>query len=467
MRSGYSTFAFDKKSARSFDADGRMRVKNCILSTAEINPYHGSEIPGAEAQGWKPSTVYELYRDPEELEKAAKTFEGVPLLIKHIPQTAEMPRKEYIGGSVHSITFDGKHLRGDLLVMDGVAIELIESGELADLSCGYRYELVPKSGTVDGQSYDGIMTKIEGNHVALVDDGRASGAHVADSAFVPNTPEPTTNPGAKKMAFPEKDGQSAPTPEAKTPGGDPTTMMNPDAAASAPSEGAGSVAGEQNEESNMAAIGQALKHIAMLLENIHGKIGGDTAGADNMGAMDEDKEEISQDPDVGMDMDLEPATKEITLTSGAMDEDDGTGNSPMPKQAPQEGTTARGGMTPTGAMDAKTVKRSIEQAVLNERTRAANVAEAQREVRSILGDVYGMDNAGAIYREALAHVGVDVAGIAKGSEKAAWQAFKAVRGAAVNATAGRVRTEMAMDSKEVESNQSAILAHLNKISVKG
>ncbi|HWT35755.1 MAG TPA: DUF2213 domain-containing protein, partial [Paraburkholderia sp.] len=127
-------FAMDKQSSRSKDADGRMRVKNCVLSTAEINPYRGEEIPGWDDLGLKPHTVYELYRDPAELKKAVPTFEGIPLMIKHIPQTADEPRKEYQAGSVHSISFDGKHLRGDLLVSDGYAIELIESDELSDLS---------------------------------------------------------------------------------------------------------------------------------------------------------------------------------------------------------------------------------------------------------------------------------------------------------------------------------------------
>ena len=49
----------------------------------------------------------------------------------------------------------------------------------------------------------------------------------------------------------------------------------------------GSPEGEQNEQNNMAAIGAALKQIATLLQDIHGKVGagmppeGDTAGADN------------------------------------------------------------------------------------------------------------------------------------------------------------------------------------------
>src|SRR6185312_6888117 len=94
-------FAFDKKTARTRDADGRMRVRDCILSTAEINPYRGREIPKNDELGLEPNKVYDLYRAPDELKKAASTFEGVPLMIKHIPQTAEAPRKEYQAGAVH------------------------------------------------------------------------------------------------------------------------------------------------------------------------------------------------------------------------------------------------------------------------------------------------------------------------------------------------------------------------------
>lgn len=475
------TFAFDKKSARTVDADGRMRVKDCILSTAEINPYRGSEIPGYEELGLKPNSVYELYRDPEEMRKAAPTFEGVPLMVKHIPQTADAPRKEYQCGAIHTVTFDGKHLRGDLLVSDGYAIELIESEELSDLSCGYRYKPDMVSGEVRGDRYDGVMRDIQGNHVALVDDGRATGAHVADSAFRnPQLPDPSMQ-GDSKMPFPEKD--AAPGAENANPGAE--TEQPGAEAAPAP----GSPAGEQNEQVNMAMIGQALKHIAGLLENIHAKVGGggmDTAGADSdlnehdtleterEGAMDGEEagehSEMSQNPNVGegaMDFELSPAVE--GEHASAMDEGENQeGAYPMPKQAPQEGTTARGNPTPHGAMDARTVKSvvaaAVNQAVKQERARAASVEQAKRDVQGVLGPVHGMDSAGSIYREALKMQGVDVTRIAKGAERVAWQAY--TQGAA--AAAGvRPKHEMALDSKTVEAGQSRVLGHLAKISVKG
>jgi uncharacterized protein len=194
-----ATFAFDKKSARTFDADGRMRVRGCVISVGEINPYRGAEIPGARALGLDTNMVYDLYRDPVELERAADSFNGLPLMIKHVAQTADEPRKEYIGGSVFNARYDRatNNLLADLLVMDAKAIEYIESGALADLSSGYRYKPDMTPGEYGGRKYHGVMRAIEGNHVALVEDGRATGAHVADSALSStngaNTVDPNEN----------------------------------------------------------------------------------------------------------------------------------------------------------------------------------------------------------------------------------------------------------------------------------
>ncbi len=192
-----ATFAFDRQSARSFDADGRMRVRDCIISVAEINPYYGREIPNAQALQLAPNRVYDLYRDPGALSAAADSFNGLPLMIRHVAQTADEPRKEYQAGSVYNTRFEDGKLRADLLVSDAKAIQYIESGELADLSSSYRYTPDMTPGEVDGRKYDGRMIDIAGNHVALVEDGRATGAHVADSAllFQPgaSTVDPTDN----------------------------------------------------------------------------------------------------------------------------------------------------------------------------------------------------------------------------------------------------------------------------------
>lgn len=192
-QSANTTIAFDRASARSLDADGRMRVRDCVITVAEINPYYGREIPGHKELGLSPSTVYELYRDPAALEAAVEDFNGQPLLIRHIMQTADDPRKEYVAGSVFNARWDGVNVRADLLITDRRAIDYIESGELADLSSSYRYRADMTPIVVDGRKADGVMRDIRPNHVALVEDGRATGAHVADSALKPQTGDNTVD----------------------------------------------------------------------------------------------------------------------------------------------------------------------------------------------------------------------------------------------------------------------------------
>lgn len=461
-------FAFDRQTARSRDADGRMRVKNCVLSVAEVNPYYGREIPGSKELGLDPEKVYELYRDPAEMEKAAKTFDGLPLMIKHVAQTADEPRKEYIGGSVHNVAFDGKNLRGDLLVWDGSAIELIESDELSDLSCSYRYVPVMREGMAGGKKHDGVMTQLEGNHVAMVDDGRASGAHVADAALAaPKTSDPSTQ-GAKAMPLEQQPGAAA-----------------PQAPAAAPAPG--SPAGEMNEQNNMAMIGQALKQIGIVLQDIHAAVkGGVNAPAPapaaapapeaaapqgEPGAEDNDPDGIEKKPEGAADFSLESPLKEEGTLQANDEELIGpeSGEKVDVPNAENDGTPARGNEPAepvTGAMDAKSVKVMIDKAVKADRAARAALDAAKSEVRHILGDVHAMDSASDVYRAALVQSGIADTDIPKGGEKVAWQSFRNAAAVARGAMPAGVVTH-AMDSAAKTDTATRLSGLVGKISVKG
>lgn len=179
--------AFDKATVRSFDKDGRMRVSISRISKADVNPYWGREIVGGEELGLDPDRVYNVFRPPEELEKAAATFNTIPILLIHKHVTAEKPQKELIIGTTGSNgSFDGEYLTNDLAFWDGEYIEKIEGDEQRELSSSYRYKPVIKSGTYNGAQYDIVMTEIMGNHVALVVEGRAGPeVTVADSQIQP------------------------------------------------------------------------------------------------------------------------------------------------------------------------------------------------------------------------------------------------------------------------------------------
>jgi len=174
--------AFDR-SARRIDVDGRLHVDRSHISKSNISPYYGSEVPGFDVLGLEPEKVYRLLRDPVELERAAPTFARLPILSKHVPTTVDDPQTELVVGAIGSnVIFEAPYLDADLCVWDAAAIAGIETEKIRELSCAYRYVPVMEAGEYEGQPYDGKMTEIQANHLALVPSGRAGAdVMVADS----------------------------------------------------------------------------------------------------------------------------------------------------------------------------------------------------------------------------------------------------------------------------------------------
>ncbi len=177
------SLALDRDSVRSIDRDGRLRVAKANISKAAINPYRGSEIPGWQSLGLDPDKIYQLYRDPDELKKAAPTLNGVPLLRKHVPVGAEDHKPYDVVGAIGTeASFDDPYLTNSLIVWSGDDIRGIESGAKKELSAGYHYTPDMTPGQNGGKRFDGVMRDIVFNHVALVEDGRAgSDVVVGDS----------------------------------------------------------------------------------------------------------------------------------------------------------------------------------------------------------------------------------------------------------------------------------------------
>lgn len=176
--------AFDRQTLRKFDADGRMHVERCNISKANVCPYLGREIPKYQELGLKPNEIYQLYRDPVELERGASTFARLQLLMIHTGVNAETPKTEVTVGTVGSdVVFEAPYLTASIAVWTAEAIKLIESKKQAQLSCSYRYRADMTPGvTPEGVAYHGVMRDIMGNHVALVEEGRAGpDVYVSDS----------------------------------------------------------------------------------------------------------------------------------------------------------------------------------------------------------------------------------------------------------------------------------------------
>lgn len=166
-------------SVRTKDENGFMHVALTPISKATVNPYLGKEIEGSEEHGFEADKIYYGLRDPEELAKGAKTFNGLPLLLEHHPTDAENLPKEWVVGSVGTdAVFEAPYLKNSMTVTDAQAIGYIEDGTAKEISCSYRFTPDFTAGEfteADGSKvhYDFVMRDIKGNHVALVPEGRA------------------------------------------------------------------------------------------------------------------------------------------------------------------------------------------------------------------------------------------------------------------------------------------------------
>lgn len=95
------------------------------------------------------------------------SFEGKPVTDTHpnVSVTADNYSK-LAKGHAQNVRREGDYIVADLYITDKDLIEQIQSGEKKEVSCGYLCTYVP-----DGDDYK--QTKIRGNHVAVVQRGRA------------------------------------------------------------------------------------------------------------------------------------------------------------------------------------------------------------------------------------------------------------------------------------------------------
>ena len=128
-----------------------------------------------DAQG---KTIREL-RPPEEVmhPDSLASFGLMPVTNEHPTEllTADNAKEYQVGTVSESVVAEGDKVRAALMITDAQAIEALDAGK-SELSCGYTADLVQEAGVWQGQPYDAIQRNIRGNHVALVDAGRAGPA---------------------------------------------------------------------------------------------------------------------------------------------------------------------------------------------------------------------------------------------------------------------------------------------------
>jgi hypothetical protein len=360
------------RSARSFDADGRLHIDKSHISKANVCPYYGREIPGGDVLGLDPDKVYQLLRDPDELAKAASTFARLPILSKHIPVSADKPRQDLIVGAIGSdVAFNSPYLDADLSFWDAKAIAGIETEKIMELSCAYRYVPIMEPGEFDGIPYDGRMTEIQGNHLALVEVGRAgSDVVVADS-----------NP------FNFKESAMKMTKLGKA--------LFAAICAASPKLAADSAVPALLSDADRKTFDKAKVREALIALDA-------TLNPEQLDNVIDALLDVEQNPAPTVN-DESPADKVRSMLAGKVDDE--TINSILALMtAPEQAADAS---EDKDEDDDKMSKEEVTKAMDGLRAELLEAEQARREVRPVVGDVLGMDKAGDIYKFALDHLKVE------------------------------------------------------------
>ena len=191
------------------EPEGYLLCLNVPVARTGVQEYLPEEL-GMTGGGSGPPGLIPVQRPEEEVfaPETMASFEAMPVTNDHPPDGVDISNIRALQkGHVHNVRrgsgAESDLLLADLIITDPVLIELILGGK-REISCGYTYELHEENGKY-------IQRKIRGNHVAVVDAGRA-GARVSI-----RDREPAKANGLQIASVPERGGRKNNTePERRT-----------------------------------------------------------------------------------------------------------------------------------------------------------------------------------------------------------------------------------------------------------
>jgi len=163
----------DINSERKYTDEGFLVVP-ARISRMGIQEYLAVEMGLEDRQ---PDDIVRVYRPEEEVfsDLSLTSFSNKPVTNSHPPVLVNASNaKEYsVGHAGPTVTRDGCFAKSDLFIIDANSIADIESGK-AELSNGYTADIDWTPGvSPDGEQYDAVQRNIKGNHIAIVERGRA------------------------------------------------------------------------------------------------------------------------------------------------------------------------------------------------------------------------------------------------------------------------------------------------------
>jgi len=170
-------------SHRAKTKEGYLVVLGTPIARSGLQKYKASEL---KLEGVPANQTVEVFRPFNEVfsPTTLASFEGKSITSPH-PPVFLTPDNDanYSKGHVQNVRQGGQlpdgefAIEADLVIKDSILINRVENDTIAEISCGYDYDLVPDE--VEGRYK---QVGIVGNHVAVVESGRAgSSVRILDS----------------------------------------------------------------------------------------------------------------------------------------------------------------------------------------------------------------------------------------------------------------------------------------------
>lgn len=154
------------------------------ISTVGVQDYYRHEFEDAELpddlKAISPNSIISLFRPEEEVfsEASMSSFANVPITDNHPSSFVNSKNvdKYQVGFSRDVVKQDNQFVKANLIIQKEDVISKIKKGK-NQVSAGYDLKVDWKAGLYDGKEYQGTMSNIRGNHIAIVDSARG-GKHV-------------------------------------------------------------------------------------------------------------------------------------------------------------------------------------------------------------------------------------------------------------------------------------------------
>lgn len=160
----FMTQKFDKTE------EGYLRGRS-IITNVGVFPYRMAD-----------GSIFHELRPPEEVFDTAsiESFKMIPVTNEHPSEkvTQENIKEYQVGFTGDNVYRDEYHISSPITITDQETITDIQTGAKRALSCGYTCDVEETEGVWMGVHYDGIQRNIRGNHLAVVNQGRAGDAAI-------------------------------------------------------------------------------------------------------------------------------------------------------------------------------------------------------------------------------------------------------------------------------------------------